>query len=55
MPFRLLFYYRPIVDGRWYISHCGWDDGLDEADTSLPVPRMAGERRRQIGACIRVG
>lgn len=39
------------VDGRWYLSHCGWarggvylapltwDDGEDDDDTSLPVPR----------------
>ena len=38
------------VDGQWYISHCGWNqgglylaklhwnDGLDEVDTSMPVP-----------------
>lgn len=37
-------------DGRWYVSHAGsgqgglylaplyWNDGLDEADTSIPVP-----------------
>jgi len=37
-------------DGRWYVSHCGWDeggvylaplfwnDGQDNPDTSLPVP-----------------
>lgn len=38
------------VDGQWYISHCGWgqggvylaklnwNDGLDDADTSMAVP-----------------
>jgi arabinan endo-1,5-alpha-L-arabinosidase len=38
------------TDGKWYVSHCGWGqggvylaplywrDGLDEADSSLPVP-----------------
>ena len=39
------------VDGKWYASHCGrgqggvylahlyWNDGLDDADTSLPIPK----------------
>jgi hypothetical protein len=38
------------VDGQWYVSHCGWaqggvylaklnwNDGLDDADTSMPAP-----------------
>ena len=38
------------VDRQWYVSHCGWEqggvylaklywnDGLDDADTSIPVP-----------------
>jgi len=38
------------TDGKWYVSHCGWGqggvylapltwhDGLDDADSSLPVP-----------------
>ena len=38
------------VDGQWYISHCGWNQGglylaklhwnddLDDADTSMPIP-----------------
>jgi arabinan endo-1,5-alpha-L-arabinosidase len=38
------------VDGRWYVSHCGWqrggvylaplfwEDGEDDDDTSLPIP-----------------
>jgi hypothetical protein len=38
------------VDGQWYVSHCGWgqggvylakfywNDGLDDTDTSMPVP-----------------
>ena len=38
------------LDGKWYVSHCGWaqrgvwlsplywNDGLDDEDTSLPVP-----------------
>lgn len=38
------------IDGSWYVSHCGWgqggvylaplkwNDGLDDKDTSLPVP-----------------
>lgn len=38
------------VDGKWYVSHCGWgqggvylaplewNDGIDENDTSMPVP-----------------
>lgn len=38
------------VDGKWYVSHCGWgqggvylapiewNDGVDENDTSLPIP-----------------
>ena len=39
------------VDGKWFISHCGkdqggvylaplyWNDGLDDADTSLSIPK----------------
>jgi len=39
------------VDGKWYVSHCGhgqgglylaplyWNDGLNNADTSLPIPK----------------
>lgn len=39
------------VDGKWYVSHCGhgqgglylaplyWNDGLDDADTSIPIPK----------------
>ena len=39
------------VDGKWYVSHCGfgqgglylahlyWNDGMDDTDTSLPVPK----------------
>ncbi len=39
------------IDGRWFISHCGkgqggvylapfeWNDGLDDTDTSLPIPK----------------
>ena len=46
------------VNGKWYVSHCGWgaggvylaeiewNDGLDDADTSLPVPRRADENLR---------
>ena len=38
------------VDGKWYVSHCGWEqggvylaplewnDGIDDNDTSMPVP-----------------
>jgi hypothetical protein len=38
------------VDGKWYVSHCGWGqggvylapltwhDGVDDSDTSLPIP-----------------
>ncbi len=38
------------VDGKWYVSHCGWgqdgvylapldwNDGIDDNDTSMPVP-----------------
>jgi len=41
------------VDGKWYVSHCGWGrggvylaplvwaDGEDDSDTSLPVPESA--------------
>ncbi len=37
-------------DGKWYVSHCGWyqggvylaplvwNDGIDDADTSMPIP-----------------
>jgi len=44
------------VDGRWYVSHCGWgqggvylapliwSDGLDDAETSLPRPGRTGAR-----------
>jgi len=40
------------VDGQWYLSHCGWyqggvylaplewTDGVDESDTSIPVPSL---------------
>ena len=39
------------TDGKWYVSHCGWgkggvylapfawDDGVDDSDTSMPVPK----------------
>ena len=39
------------ADGKWYVTHCGWgqggvylaalrwNDGEDDADTSLPTPR----------------
>ena len=42
------------TDGKWYISHCGWgqggvylaplywNDGLDDSDTSLPIPAAKG-------------
>jgi beta-fructofuranosidase len=43
------------VDGNWYVSHCGWgqggvylarldwNDGQDENDTSLPVPKCCNK------------
>jgi hypothetical protein len=48
------------LDGRWYVSRCGWDrggvylapllwnDGEDEADTSLPPPRE-DDRKLPVG------
>jgi beta-fructofuranosidase len=39
------------TDGKWYVSHCGWKqggvylapfewaDGLDDSDTSIPIPK----------------
>jgi len=46
------------VDGRWYVSHCGWgqggvylaplhwNDGLDDADSPIPIPAASGAAAR---------